>query len=442
MGPTGIILILALIIASGFVAWAGDVLGRVMGKRRISLFGLRPRRTSVVIGVITGMLITIGTVLVLALASSSVRVMLFQIDEKLREIVSLTNEVRDLSGQRDSLVAERDEARATIDTLMTTIHEGQAAVATLTSQLSTVQTDLDSLNEEVGRKTEEIQELERDRDRLQADYEAAAAERDALNEEIELSRSTLASLNNEIRTLRATIASLRQERDSLLAQVRQLETGEVKVYEGQQLAVFSIDTLVGIDTIYNDLQSKVNGIPASYVDPVSGERVLAENEMEVNPEQYVEALDDIRAISSQYAIVIVYAAANVVEDQPVPVRLEITRNYRVYTNGTLIYSNTYYEPAGETEQPYRATFAQFFEDARNYLVNERSLIPITSGEALQLTIDDLLELSRRLADVGFPAELRLVALTDIYRTDFLVYGEQFTVTILPATAGGDAAAPE
>ncbi len=130
------------------------------------------------------------------------------------------------------------------------------------------------------------------------------------------------------------------------------------------------------------------------------------------------------------------------EDQPVPVRIEVTHDFKVYSQASLIYSNSYTEPSVGVQQPYRATLAQFFEDARNSVVNDRSLIPITSGEALQMTIDDYLDLAEILADVGFPAEIRIIALTDIYRTDFLVYGDQFTVSILPVTTTMDGVDPE
>ena len=53
-------LILTLVLLSGVLAYLGDVLGMRIGKRRISLFGLRPRDTSRVITAFTGILISIA----------------------------------------------------------------------------------------------------------------------------------------------------------------------------------------------------------------------------------------------------------------------------------------------------------------------------------------------------------------------------------------------
>ncbi len=48
---------IVLVLVSGFIAYFGDLLGRRMGKKRLTLFGLRPRHTAIVVTTITGMII-------------------------------------------------------------------------------------------------------------------------------------------------------------------------------------------------------------------------------------------------------------------------------------------------------------------------------------------------------------------------------------------------
>ena len=50
---------LLLIPLSGFIAWLGDRIGHKSGKRRHTLFGLRPRHTAMVFTVGTGMCISL-----------------------------------------------------------------------------------------------------------------------------------------------------------------------------------------------------------------------------------------------------------------------------------------------------------------------------------------------------------------------------------------------
>ena len=48
---------IVLVLVSGFIAYFGDLLGRRMGKKRLTLFGLRPRHTAIGVTTITGMII-------------------------------------------------------------------------------------------------------------------------------------------------------------------------------------------------------------------------------------------------------------------------------------------------------------------------------------------------------------------------------------------------
>jgi len=49
---------IVLVMVSGFIAYFGDLLGRKMGKKRLSIFQLRPRYTAIVVTTITGMIIS------------------------------------------------------------------------------------------------------------------------------------------------------------------------------------------------------------------------------------------------------------------------------------------------------------------------------------------------------------------------------------------------
>ena len=55
---SGISLITVLVITGGIIAFIGDRLGTKIGKKRLSIFGLRPRHTSIIITIFTGIVIT------------------------------------------------------------------------------------------------------------------------------------------------------------------------------------------------------------------------------------------------------------------------------------------------------------------------------------------------------------------------------------------------
>ena len=81
---SGIFLITVLVITGGAIAFIGDRLGTKIGKKRLSIFGLRPRHTSIIITIFTGIVITTLTFGVMAAASENVRTALFGM-EKLKK---------------------------------------------------------------------------------------------------------------------------------------------------------------------------------------------------------------------------------------------------------------------------------------------------------------------------------------------------------------------
>jgi uncharacterized protein (DUF3084 family) len=90
----GTLLIPLLILLSGAIALAGNAVGRSIGRRRLSLFGLRPRHTAQVITVVTGILITLTTLGAVLSLSREARVALFRLNAVLRETQRLEAEIK------------------------------------------------------------------------------------------------------------------------------------------------------------------------------------------------------------------------------------------------------------------------------------------------------------------------------------------------------------
>ena len=85
----GVRLILILAVIGGIIAYLGDRIGMRVGRRRLTLFGLRPKHTSVLITILTGILIVAVSLAVLSIASEDVRTALFRMRE-LQEALQTT----------------------------------------------------------------------------------------------------------------------------------------------------------------------------------------------------------------------------------------------------------------------------------------------------------------------------------------------------------------
>jgi len=70
---TTLLFFLLLIPLSGFIAWIGDRIGYRIGRRRQSLFGLRPRHTAVLITIASGIGIALASFAGMLVISRSFR---------------------------------------------------------------------------------------------------------------------------------------------------------------------------------------------------------------------------------------------------------------------------------------------------------------------------------------------------------------------------------
>ena len=94
-----IIIILLIVIVAGGIAYIGDRVGHQVGRRRMTLFGLRPKYTSTIFAVGFGMLIALLVVVVSLIASYDARVALFSLNK-------LNEQIASLSRQRDRLLQD------------------------------------------------------------------------------------------------------------------------------------------------------------------------------------------------------------------------------------------------------------------------------------------------------------------------------------------------
>ena len=162
----GVLLILVLVITGGAIAFIGDRLGSKVGKKRLSLFGLRPRHTSIIVTIVTGILITTTTLGVMTLVSKDVRTALFGMEQLNRTMLETKASLTEAQAGLASAQQQKDEA----DRALTA---SQAEVEKLQSQQS-------ALEKEQQRLVEGNRLLEAAKAALTARNDELAAKNDSL----------------------------------------------------------------------------------------------------------------------------------------------------------------------------------------------------------------------------------------------------------------------
>lgn len=95
----GILVILIVMIVAGAIAYVGDRVGHQVGRKRLTLFGMRPRYTSTIVAVGTGMVIALSVTILALIFSQQVKTALFRMNQLSLEISTLQTREQDLESK-------------------------------------------------------------------------------------------------------------------------------------------------------------------------------------------------------------------------------------------------------------------------------------------------------------------------------------------------------
>ena len=155
----GLTLIAVLVFVGGLIAYLGDKIGMKIGRRRLSLFGLRPKHTSIIITIVTGIIISGASIATLTIVSQDVRTALFH----MREI-------------KDALSTSEDLYRATKE------------------QLSVVEVELLAQEKQAAELTLQIEEKTREYEALDQELQLVVVQRDEAEQEMDDAKAALVGI--------------------------------------------------------------------------------------------------------------------------------------------------------------------------------------------------------------------------------------------------------
>lgn len=313
----GIVLILVLVITGGIIAVIGDRLGTKIGKKRLSLFGLRPRHTSTIVTIVTGVVITTLTFFILAAASENVRTALFGM-EKLNRSMQQTEE-KLKSASEDLTAARAEQSRA------------DAALAELKDSVR-------SMEEEAERLAAGNRALAEQKDALARDNAAL----DGMNRSLTAENTALDAANE---TLLASNAQLADDKATLEKRTQELRRGIELIREGD--IVYRAGEVIAAGVIKgnrpeNEVRVDINALAQLASRNVSAHlgKDLPDGEIWVYAPEVDDAVGRI-AKASHDMVVRIVAASNLVRGEAVRAALDLHPNSIVYRKGEFIIAQSY-----------------------------------------------------------------------------------------------------
>lgn len=206
-------LFVILAIVGGAIAWLGDVVGARLGKKRSSLFGLRPRQTARLVAVAVGAALPLGGLLVATVTSEYAHKAVFEMEQLVADLEDLKQQVDDFREKagvaRDAATEAQEKAARSAELLIEkevqvadltevqgsltgqvtglegAVAAGEQAVATAQREVSAADTKLaaakdklESLTDKVDVSVEEVRQAEERRDRAVEEQEEATLKGD------------------------------------------------------------------------------------------------------------------------------------------------------------------------------------------------------------------------------------------------------------------------
>ena len=216
---TGWLLILALLALGGVLSTLGDRLGSLVGKARLSLLGMRPRRTAVLITVLTGSLISAISLGLMLLVSERLRTGLFELDRLEQRLQTSRSQ---LSRSNSQLASSRLQvARA---------EQGKREAQTRFEQ---AQARASKLRQELAPLLAQRNKLELERSRLSQEVKGRDAEIRRTEAELAQVRRRISAGAQELKDLESNLIALRRG-DVVLSSGQTLASAKVTLERPEQ----------------------------------------------------------------------------------------------------------------------------------------------------------------------------------------------------------------
>lgn len=463
--------IVTLIIVSGLIAYLGDWLGRRMGKRRLTLFGMRPRYTAIIVTTITGMLIAGLTFATLMTVSKSFRTVLMhgerlakdneiyqaknkELHAKNTQLTamsgSLSTEVREKSKQviaarkeAEDAIRARNEIRRHVRDLQNEIKSGQMELEKLSragklteerlketsASLDARKAELASVRADLAKKDNEL--IEKLRDLSQKDTELASKKLELLEKETNIAKAE--------GTIRQQEARIKEQQMQLMHHVRVtglLLTGDVVVQQGQELGRKVIDSSLPpskiraeIMAMLDDASSSARDVEAGSNDGKSRAVQLIHNDRttgafsddeQAGIDEAVEAIvEQGRASQVKSVLAQLIVINNTLKGEKAPVSLRFYWNTLKFQRGENIAGRVI--DGSMSEGRILLAVMDFLSEDVRAAAQKAGVIPVASpdpdevGEPISgKQFDEVMELVDSIRELGKKVEVRAMARKDIF----------------------------
>lgn len=378
----GIAMFLVLMIMGGIIAFLGDKIGSKVGKKRLSLFGLRPKYTSIIVTIISGILISFLTIAALAVVNENVRVALFGLSRLQERMANLNQEIevknKELEEGKQQLKERNKEYKYMTlrsENISKELERVESQRAYAETELSVVQKAYDEARQGVEASAEEIEKLEKTKEELSGN-----------------------------------ISKLNKEKESLLGNIAAIREGTVVFRAGQVLTDAVVDenmTKEQSEQVLGSILNDINNLLKDRMN-VKDKDVYLVRMPQVSFDSAVEKVKEAK----NKKLVRVVAAGNLILGEPAIVEFDVFDNNLIFLKNETIMKADMLN-YGNLKRP-DAQVLRLLNDLNHYAKGKGVLPDPITGKIGQLEGQELLNVIEKVKAYNSKCTLIIKAKKDIY----------------------------
>lgn len=354
----------------------------------MTLFGLRPKYTSVIVTIISGVLISFSTVAVMAVVNENVRVALFGLSKLQAQMNDLNQEIK---------VKNRE------------LEKGKSQLEARNKEYEDVTKKSEETSRELDRVESQRIYMERELTSVQDAYDEAQAG-------VEQSAQEIRDLEKTKEELNSNITVLNQEKKTLLDNIYALRGGQVVMQAGQVLTSVTVDEKMTKDQSVKVLESVLNDINNMLKQQmnITDDNV---NLIRVSQSDFDEAVQQLTGAKHKKLVRIV-AAQNLIRGERLIVDFDIHDNLLIFNKGEVVYKGNL--DAYSNIRNYELQVLRFLKDLNHYAQTKGVLPDPITGNVGVLEGQELIDVIQKVKEYGGQCELTVTARRDIYSQGPLV----------------------
>lgn len=378
----GVAIFLILMLMGGIIAFLGDKIGSKVGKKRMTLFGLRPRYTSIIVTIISGVLISFLTIAALAVVNENVRVALFGLSQLQTEMANLNQEIK---------VKNKE------------LSEGRRQLEARNKEYADVTKRSEATSRELERVESQRMYMQNELTLAQEAYQEAQAG-------VEKSAEEIKELENVKTELSGNIDTLNEEKKTLLGSIAAIREGVVVFRAGQVLSDAVVDAHMTKEQSEQVLGSILNDINNMLIEKMN---VPDKNAylLRISQTDFDASVEKVMNAPNKKLVRIV-SIGNIILGEPAVVTFDIHDNNLIFKKDETIMTAHMYEYKGFKQAD--AQVLSLLSDL-NHVAQEKGVLsdPIT-GKVGKLEGQELLNVIEKVKGCGGRCTLIIKAKQDIY----------------------------